>query len=290
MTAVRHAPLKIKGILTFCMCLLVLFSPLARAAERAGDLPALFDARERIAKPDLSGLARLRFLTTVDFPPFNFIDQSGRLSGFHVDLVREICRELDIGDKCQIQAVTFAELQPALAGGQGEAVVAGIGTTAELRQRFAFSRPYMQLPARFAANRRVMGENLAVNGLAGKAVGAVSGTTHEAMLKAFFPKLAVTSFPDRTGMLAALKQNTIAAAFSDGMQLAFWTVSADAAGCCTLIDGAYFSQRFLGEGLSIMTRKSDPALTQAIDHALLELTRTGRLNEIYLRYFPAGIF
>jgi polar amino acid transport system substrate-binding protein len=39
-----------------------------------------------------------------------------------------------------------------------------------------------------------------------------------------------------------------------------------------------------------MNRKGDPALTQAIDHALLELSRKGRLNEIYLRYFPAGIY
>ena len=64
----------------------------AVAQERAAavDLPILFDTRERIAKPDLSGIVRLRFLTTVDFPPFNFIDQTGKLAGFHVDLVREI--------------------------------------------------------------------------------------------------------------------------------------------------------------------------------------------------------
>ena len=82
----------------------VLVASAASAAPK--DLPLLFDARERIAKPDLTGLARLRFLTTVDFPPFNFIDQSGKLSGFHVDLAREICRELEIEAKCQIQAVT----------------------------------------------------------------------------------------------------------------------------------------------------------------------------------------
>ncbi len=39
-----------------------------------------------------------------------------------------------------------------------------------------------------------------------------------------------------------------------------------------------------------MTRKDEPALTQALDHALLELSRSGRLNEIYLRYFPTGIY
>jgi polar amino acid transport system substrate-binding protein len=290
MTRALRASLKFYGIFTLCVLLVVPFSVLSRAADGVHDMPLLFDARERIAKPDLSGLARLRFLTTVDFPPFNFIDQSGKLSGFHVDLVREICRELDIEAKCQIQAVTFAELQPALEDGQGEAIVAGIGVSPELRQRFAFSRAFMKLPARFAANRQAMGGDLSVAALGVKPVGAVSGTTHEAMLKAFFPQLEVKSFPNRDALLAALRQGAVAAVFSDGMQLSFWTAGSEAGGCCALLDGAYFSQRFLGEGLTIMNRKGDPALTQAIDHALLELSRKGRLNEIYLRYFPAGIY
>ena len=121
-----RASLKFYGIFSLCVFLVAGFPAVSRAAEGVNDLPLLFDARERIAKPDLSGLARLRFLTTVDFPPFNFIDQSGKLAGFHVDLVREICRELEIDAKCQIQAVTFAELLPALEGGQGRPSLPGL--------------------------------------------------------------------------------------------------------------------------------------------------------------------
>jgi polar amino acid transport system substrate-binding protein len=260
------------------------------AFSQPKELPRLFDARERIAKPDLTGLARLRFLTTVDFPPFNFIDQSGKLSGFHVDLAREVCRELEIEAKCQIQAVTYAELMPALDEGQGDAIAAGIAVTAELRQRFAFSRPFMQLPARFVVNTKAAGTVASPADLEEKSVGVVSGTTHEAMLKAFFPKLEAKPFPDRNALMSALREGTIAAAFSDGMQLSFWVSGSVAAGCCALVDGPYFSQRFLGEGLTIMNRNTEPALTQAIDHALLALSRSGRLEEIYLRYFPNGIY
>jgi polar amino acid transport system substrate-binding protein len=285
-----YALLKFYGIFALCVLQLAISSVSLQAAESAGGLPLLFDARERIAKPDMSALPRLRFLTTVDFPPFNFIDQSGRLAGFHVDLVREICQVLKIEPRCQIQALPFAELQPALEEGQGEAVVAGIGISPELRQRFAFSRAFMKMPARFAASRQAMGPTLSVAALAGKPVGVVSATTHEAMLKAFFPKLDARTFPSRQAMLDALGKGSIAAAFSDAMQLSFWVAGRPAAGCCVLLDGAYFSQRFLGEGLAIMTRKNEASLNQAIDHALLELSRNGRLNEIYLRYFPAGIY
>lgn len=290
MIRVIRASLKFYGIFALCVLQVVFSAGRAEAQSKVNDLPLLFDTRERIAKPDLSGLARLRFLTTTNFPPFNFIDQSGRLAGLHIDLVRELCRELEIEAKCQIQAVAFSELVPALENEQGEAIVAGIGITPELRQRFALSRVFMKLPARFAASRRIVGDKASIDSLAGKPVGVVAGTTHEAMFKAFFPKLEARSFPDRQTMLVALKEGNVAAAFSDGMQLSFWIGGSDAADCCALLDGAYFSQRFLGEGLMIMNRKGDPALTQAIDHALLELARKGRLNDIYLRYFPSGIY
>lgn len=280
--------------LSFSLFLLSLLLGMAgvplRAQEAVKDLPLAFDSRERIAKPDLSVLPRLRFLTTVDFPPFNFIDQSGRLSGFHVDLAREICRVLEVQPKCQIQAMTFAELQPGLSDRQGEVVMAGVAVTEELRRSFGFSRPYLRLPARFAANRKAFPASPSVEDLLARPVGLVAGTTHEAMFKAFFPDGDAQSFPERSALLQALKRGEVGSVFSDSLQLAFWTAGSEAAGCCQLVGEAYMSQRFLGEGLSLMTRKDEPALTQALDHALLELSRSGRLNEIYLRYFPTGIY
>ena len=129
----RIASLKLRWLLALLL-VVAGTGPLAALAQdrKAVDLPILFDTRERIAKPDLAGIVRLRFLTTVDFPPFNFIDQTGKLAGFHVDLVREICRELALTDKCQIQAVTFPELEKALTDGNGEAVAAGTMMAAEL--------------------------------------------------------------------------------------------------------------------------------------------------------------
>ncbi|WP_421580673.1 transporter substrate-binding domain-containing protein [Shinella sp. M31] len=283
--------LKIYGFFTLCL-LMGAVSPTAASAQDkpSVDLPILFDTRERIAKPDLSGIVRLRFLTTVDFPPFNFIDQTGKLAGFHVDLVREICRELALMDKCQIQAVTFPELEKALVDGNGEAVAAGVAVTADLRTRFAFSRPFMRLPARFAVAKKAPPSGETAAALDGKRVGVVAGSAHEAMLKAFFPRIQAEALADRTALLAALKDGKVDAVFSDGMQLAFWTNGTESAGCCRLFDGPYLSEQFLGEGLTIMLRKEDAALATAVDHALLALSRNGRLQEIYLRYFPVNLY
>ncbi|SMF42503.1 polar amino acid transport system substrate-binding protein [Xaviernesmea oryzae] len=253
-------------------------------------LPLMFDARERLSRPDLSEVVRVRILTTVDFPPFNFADQTGRLAGFNVDLAREICTELKIETKCQIQALPFEELEKALESGAGEAVMAGIAVTQERRQRFAFSRPYLGVPARFARNlaAKIGGDTAAA--LAGRPVGVARGTAHELMLKAFFPKVDAKPFDTYEAMLEELKAGKVDAVFSDGLRLPFWVAGEASAKCCALFDGPYLSEKFLGEGLSVMLRKGDPTLVAAFDQALGTLSRNGRLQDIYLRYFPNGLY
>lgn len=248
----------------------------------------MFDQRERLQKPDLSSVPRIRFLTTVDFPPFNFIDQSGRLSGFHVDLAREICRELNVLDRCQIEAVPFKDLLATLEKGGAEVVAAGLRVTPELRQKASLSRPFMQLPARFviAVGQRAMEQP---SSLQPGDVGVVGGTSHEAMLAAFFPGMKPKTFSRREDLLAALKKGEIKAAFGDGLQLAFWLDSVEAGGCCRFLGGAYYSRAILGEGLTLVTRKDAPLIARAMDAALLALSRSGTLNQIYLRYFPHGL-
>lgn len=264
--------------------------PAAQDTVNPVAFPTGFDSRERIPKPDLSAVARLRFLTTVDFPPFNFIDQTGKLAGFHVDLVREICRDLDIVAKCQIQALPFGELQKGLVEDAGEAVIAGMAVTTDLRRDFAFSRPYLRLPARFVVRTAAVPAGGNVAALTGRPVGVVASSVHEAMLKMYFPGFVPVPFKSQTDLHAGLMAGKVDAAFGDGMQMAFWIAGPRAKNCCQLFDGPYFSESFLGEGLTIMTRKDEPAIGGAIDHALLSLSRSGRLSEIYLRYFPIGIY
>lgn len=263
----------------------------AIAADSKGgfSMPLMFDLRERIPKPDMAPVPRIRFLTTVDFPPFNFIDQSGKLSGFHVDLAREICRELGMLERCQIEALPYKDLESALEKGGGEVVIAGLRITPELRRSHGFSRVFMQLPARFAITKSSSGEIGSPDRLQPGQTGVVKGTAHEEMLKVFFPQLKAKTFDSRPAMLSALKDGSIKAVFGDGLQLSFWLESDDAAGCCAYLGGPYYSSFFFGDGLAMMTRKDTPQITRALDHALIALARNGRLNDIYSRYFPNGL-
>lgn len=258
-----------------------------RVEER---LPILFDAKERLPGADLSSFSRIRFLLSVDFPPFNFTDQEGRLSGVHVDLIRDICRELKVESKCQIQALPFDELEGALELGEGEVVVSGIAPSGALRRNYAFSRPFFRMPARFAVNKKSGFKGEASKALSGKTVGVLKGSRYEAMLKAFFPKSKAIAFSERQEMQEALIDSKVDAIFADGLRLPFWVNGSDSKDCCELFDSAYFSDQHLGEGFMIMAIDQNNQLIPAFDQALAELSRNGRLDEIYRRYFPFGFY
>jgi polar amino acid transport system substrate-binding protein len=261
---------------------------IARAAEP--QVPVLWDAKERLPKPDLSALPRLRFLTTTDFPPFNFLDGAGRLSGFHIDLARAICAELDIAQKCQIQALPWGELEGALQKGEGEAIIAGIAATPESRSKYAFSRPYLQFPARFIMQKTKALAEPVFDRLRSKRVGVIAGSAHERMLRDYFGTVQVVPFEKPEDIYSELKAGKIDAAFGDGMRFAFWLGGSDAAGCCRFTGGPYLSPEYLGSGMAIATRAGDPALAAAFDYALQEISVKGTFAEFYLRYFPVSFF
>lgn len=253
-------------------------------------VPNYINPTERMGAIDLSDRGRIRFLTTVDFPPFNFLDQSQRLAGFNVDLARAICEVLKILNRCQIQALPWEELQTALENGQGEAIIAGVAMTPESRASYDFTRPYLELPARFVVSRDFEAAGQTAAAFAGERVGVLDGSAHEAMLRSWFPDVRPVTFSRAEWAYEALREGNVTALFGDGVQLSFWLQSEAAENCCIFFDGPYLSPRFLGEGLAIAVGPGDRDLVNAFDYALSLLNRNGRFGELYLRWFPNGLY
>jgi polar amino acid transport system substrate-binding protein len=77
--ALLIAPLEFKGISRFACILIAFLAFLAPVSADDGVfVPNYMDPRERIAAPDIQVFPRIRFITTVDFPPFSFLDQTSR--------------------------------------------------------------------------------------------------------------------------------------------------------------------------------------------------------------------
>ena len=247
-------------------------------------VPGFWDPRRRPERPDLSRISIIRFLTEIDYPPFNYAGPDGAPAGFNVDLARLICEEIKVA--CTMQMRRFDTLIGALNSNNGDAVIASIAETPDMRKQVDFSDPYYRTPARFVARRDVEIDDVRPEALEGKKIAVVAGTAHEAYLKTLFTEAELHPYPNADAARFALKKGEVSLLFGDGISLAFWLNGTDSAGCCEFRGGPYMETRFFGEGVGIAVKRGNDLLRQAFNWALFRLWEKGRFTELWLRYFP----
>lgn len=253
--------------------------------------PKYWDREEPLQRPEIRNIARLRFLTTVDFPPFNYVDSGQRLSGFNIDLIRSICAELEISAKCEVQALPFKELGQALETKQGEAIIAGLATNPETRSKYLFSRPYFRFPARFAVQAtRSMDWSKSPLPVDGKSIGVLANSAHERMLRSYFPTAKAVTYDRESWMYDDMKSGNIDALFYDAVRMSFWIGGNASANCCSFAGGQYLADDHLGTGLAIAVALGKSDIIEAMNSALKSLEEKGVMSELYLRYFPVAFY
>jgi polar amino acid transport system substrate-binding protein len=256
--------------------------------QRSVAVPGFWDPRRRPERPDLSRLQTIRFLTEMDYPPFDYAGPDGNPAGFNVDLARLLCDEIKV--TCTIQARRFDTLLDALADNRGDAVIASIAPTAETRRRADFTDPYYRTPARFVARNDSGIGDVLPELVEGKKIAVVAGTAHEAFLKQMFTEAEVRSYPNADAARAALRNGDVDLLFGDGIALAFWLNGTDSGGCCAFRGGPFLESRFFGEGIGIAVKRGNDLLRQALNWALFRQWEKGSFTDLWLRYFPINPF
>jgi polar amino acid transport system substrate-binding protein len=251
----------------------------------AQNLPNHVDPSARDELPEAASVPALRFLTTSDYPPFNYRGAGGALVGFNVDLARAICEDLKA--VCTIQSWPFEQIADALADNQGDAMIAGLAIDPASADRFDFSRIYLAFPARFVARKPDVG-GFDPKDLVGRIVAVRAGTRHADFLKAFAPETRLETFDSEFAALAAVENGKADFYFGDALRAAFWlNQNPD---CCTFAGDAYFRPDYFGEGLAVAVPAGHDTVRAAINLAIARLKRSGRLDDLYLRWFPIAFY
>lgn len=252
--------------------------PVEDAAER--DL--------RIPKPDLRDLEQIRFVTDNDYPPFNYIDEEGELIGFNVDLAHMLCDVLSV--ECSVRSESWGRLLDMLKQGEADAVIASIRVSEETLREADFTDAYYHTLARFVALKSSRQIAMTPEALAGRKIGVVDGTAHEAYLGDFFSGSAIVTFGSSEEAKAALRDGAIDFLFGDGVSLMFWINGTTSEGCCEFRGGPFTESRYFGEGIGIAVRKGNRQLRDALNYGLYLARTEGRFEELHLRYFPLSFF
>jgi polar amino acid transport system substrate-binding protein len=279
----------LQALFWLLLVLVALPLPAARAAEpdRSGPY-GLWDPHRRPEKPDLKAIRQIRFLTEDDFPPFDFQGSSGALEGFNVDMARAICRQLEL--PCTIQARRWDTIVAALEAGQADVIAASLAPSVQARSRLQFSMPYYLRPARFVARRQNAPVAFTPADLAGRTLGVVAGSAHEAYARAYFPRATLIPLASDEALRAALQRGEVELALGDGIGLSLWLNGASSAGCCAFAGGPYLDSHFFGDGIGMAMRREDTGLRQAVDYALFQIWEQGIYADLTRRWFPVDPF
>jgi polar amino acid transport system substrate-binding protein len=258
------------------------------ALPMGAGVPGFWDPRRRPERPDLSRIQSIRFLTELDYPPFNYAGPEGNPTGFNIDLARQLCDE--IKTSCTIQARRFDLLLDALDDNRGDAVIASIAITPVTRRRADFTDPYYRTPARFVARADSPMRDVLPELVEGKKIAVVAGTAHEAFLKEMFTAAEVRAYANAEAAREALRNQDVDLLFGDGVTLAFWINGSESAGCCAFRGGPFLESRYFGEGVGIAVRRGNDLLRQALNWALFRQWEKGAFTDLWLRYFPISPF
>ncbi len=254
-------------------------------AAAAQALPYHADPTARELVPNLAAVPNIRFLTTADFPPFNYRDKSGELVGFNIDLARAICADLTI--TCTVQAWPWEQAGKALEDGQGDALIAGLAMTPDNGAVFDFTNIYLALPGRFVTLKDAAA-HFDPQSLAGKRVAVRKGSAHDEFIRRYLPAAQPVEFDTEIAALDALRNGRADAYFGDGLRASVWfNTNPD---CCAFAGEPYFRPDLFGDGFSIAVAAGHDEVRQAIDYSLVRLKKDGTLDELYLRWFPVGFY
>jgi polar amino acid transport system substrate-binding protein len=230
----------------------------------------------------------LRFITADDYPPFNYYDEEGNLSGFHIDLANAICREMTV--RCEIQVRSWQNISQAFKGGDFDAIIAGLAINKANIKNLDFTNSYMRMPGRFAILKSRPQPAPNPDRLTGKQIGVVGKTAHEAYIKRFFKSAKIKQFRTQSQANNALQNGEVDYLFGDAIQIMFWLNGSLSKQCCKFHGDAYWDAKYFGEGLSIAINKGDMRLRIEMNDAINRIRKTGTFEELMLRYFPINIY
>lgn len=226
----------------------------------------------------------LRFVTDSDYPPFNYVDEDGALTGFNVDLARAICLEMEV--RCDIQAKSWNELIPVVNNGGADAIIASLAISKNTVSQVDFTDRYFKMNARFVMRSGTKVKKPTPEKLSRYTVGVLAKTSHEAYLKDFFIYSTVKSFKTPDEMYRALTDKEVDLIFGDTIALMFWLNGTSSEGCCRFIGKAFTEEKYFGEGVAMAVAKNNKKLRLVLNNALKKVHESGRYEELILRYFP----
>jgi polar amino acid transport system substrate-binding protein len=210
-----------------------------------------------------------------EYPPFEYVNEDGVITGFDADLIDAIAEEA--GFDYELVNTRWDGIFVALASGEFDAVISAATITEERAEKVNFSDPYFdagQVIAVRADEEEIDGPD----DLAGLRVGVQLGTTGDIWLTDE-TDAEVVRFDENTLAFQALANGDVDAAVADSTT-AIDIVNSNPEMDLRVLSGVYTDEQY---GIAVNKERDD--LLEAINEGLAAVKASGEYDEIYDKYF-----
>lgn len=221
---------------------------------------------------------KLTVCSDAPYEPFEFQDESGKWTGFDMDLMTAVATRYGLTLEVSVQPFDGIWLAPK--AGTCDVVASSMTITEERAKNAAFTDAYFDSYQSLLV-READAETLnSVEALDGKKVGVQTGTTGEAFAKENAPGATIQTFDDAAAMFLALESNQIDGIIQDFPINAFRAVKQGGT-----VVSATFQDEIEQYGFAVAP--DNEALLLALNESLNEFRATGVYQEIFDKYFGA---
>lgn len=237
-------------------------APAAPAAEAPAQQPAAAPAKIKVG-------------TNAEYRPFEYVDESGEIVGFDIDLIKELAKRA--GYEVELVNTKWDGIFTALAAGEFDVVASACTITDERKQSVDFTDPYFnagQSIAVLADNETIK----TVEDLKGKRIGVQLGTTGD-MEASKIEGAEVKRYEEITLAFQALANGDVDAIVNDT------PTSADIIKANPEIKAKIVGEPFTNEFYGIAVNKGKPEIRDALNKALAEIKADGTYDQIYRKWF-----
>jgi octopine/nopaline transport system substrate-binding protein len=235
------------------------------------------------------------------FPPWNTIGVDGKLAGYDIDLIADLCKRASV--KCELIVGEWSSLIPSLNVGKFDLVLT-LGINEARKKVVDFTIPYASGVATFLvpkdsplARMPMTGERLNLNDkdkadpvmaqiralLKGKAVGVVQSTSQEQLIRAYFGgDVTVRTYKSSPERDLDIKAGRIDVGFDSGV---YGTTTLAKPGNEDLaMAGPFLRGAMLATDVALGMRKGETDLKSKFDAAIRAAAADGTIRALSIKW------
>jgi len=223
---------------------------------------------------EIGAAQTVRMATEGAYPPYNFVNDQGKIDGFEIELGNELCKRASL--ECTWVKNDWDSIIPNLVSSNYDTIMAGMNISDERKKAIDFTDPYTPPPPSAYMALKPDAD------IEGGIVAAQTNTIQAAHVAETGATLLEFATGEET--IAAVRNGEADAVFADRDFLA--PALAESNGELVWVDGKDMIE--LGEGIGMGVRKSDGELKEKFNTAIQSMKDDGTLNALLKKWFGEG--